>query len=1027
MTAARHFEDPTSVTQAYPSGRLRPDAEGLLRARQPRLCFRHPPLVEQYHAEFGIKDPSHRLLAPAMPFRQLDRLPDPFRLKRVGPEQQHPMRPMRQAVEFHIRLPDPASHGHALLQVPVCVLEPEGPDLGDAEADQRRRAQQVLLRPLVLRGGPGVGKSTLLEYAVTAAPDLRVSVIAGVESEISMEFGGLHQLLVPCLTQLDELPPPQRGALRVAFGQEAGPPPERFLVGLATLTLLSRAAEAQPLLCVIDDAHWLDPESAQVLGFVARRLHADRVGLIAGVGEPAAQQVFEQLASITVDGLPDAEARELLSSVAGGALNAQVVDRILADTRNNPLALVELGTQYTADQLSGRAGRPEPLPLGQRLQEHFLRQVRSLPPDAQAFALLAAADPGGERGRLWRAAAQAGLDPDTAAAETAEAGVLEFPGSSVRFRYPLLRSAVYHGASAVDRRQAHRAWSEESHQDLRAWHLAAAATAPDEELAAELQQTAERAGTRGGYAARAALLRRSAELTPDDADRARREVAVAEARLMAGDPVGAQDMLGGAGPRLTGVTARSQAHRLEGAIRFAQGDPAESARILASASQALADDDRMARDTMLLALHAATWAGPAQTREIARAARLFPRVPEVSASVGDLLLEGYSARFTLGYEASVAPFRAAVTALLADDLDSAVGLRWFGLGTAAAGSLWDDQATLDLSDRWVKMARVAGAFTTLPVALAFNAVSESMAGHFREADTRWALMREVLTMSSGPGVLGVDSSSNALLLAYRGQLTEARATGLAQVRESEARGQGGPADFGRYIVAMAGLFDGDYAAAMSNAQAVIEEDPAYTAEVTLPELIESAVLAGDYEAAATAHKTLSGRALAAGTPWALGLHARCEALLAEGADAEDSYRESISQLKRCRMAVDLARAHLLYGQWLRRAKRRRDAREQLRTAHEMFAAMGADRFAERAAAELRATGERARARTPEAAIDLTPQEARVADLAAAGASDSEIAAQLFISPSTVDYHLRKVFRKLNVTSRTQLAGRLRSA
>jgi DNA-binding CsgD family transcriptional regulator len=879
---------------------------------------------------------------------------------------------------------------------------------------------------MVLRGGPGVGKSTLLEYAVAAAPDLRVSRIVGVESEISMEFGGLHQLLVPCLAQLDDLPPPQRGALRVAFGQEAGPPPERFLVGLATLTLLSRAAEAQPLLCVIDDAHWLDPESAQVLGFVARRLYADRVGVIAAVGEPAAQQVFEQLPAITVDGLPDAEARELLRSVTGGALNAQAVDRILADTRNNPLALTELGTQYPADRLARRAAQPEPLPLGQRLQEHFLRQVRSLPPKVQAFALLAAADPGGDRGRLWRVAARAGLDPDAVWAETTTAGVLEFAGSSVRFRYPLLRSAVYHGASAGDRRAAHRALADESHPDLRAWHLAAAAVVPDEELAAELQHTAERAGTRGGYAARAALLRRSAELTPDDTRRAEREVAVAVARLMAGDPIGAQDMLGGALPRLSSATARVQAQRLQGAICFAQGNAAEAARILASASQALADDDRMARDTMLLALQAAIWAGPAQTREIAHAARAFPAAPAASASVGDLLLEGYSARFTLGYQASVEPFRAAVAALLADDLDPAEGLRWFALGAAAAGSLWDDQAAFDLSDRWVTMARAAGAFATLPVALAFHALSESMAGHFREADTRWALMREVLTMSSGPGVLGVNSRGGGLVLAYRGHLTEARETGLAQVRESEARGQGGPADIGRYIVAMADLFAGDYAAAMSHAQIVIDDDPAYTAEGTLPELIEAAVRAGEYEAAATAHKTLSERALAAGTPWALGLQARCEALLAEGPDAEGCYLESISQLRRCRMAVDLARAHLLYGQWLRRARRRRDARQELRTAHDMFAAMGADRFAAQAAAELRATGERARARTPGTAVDLTPQESRVADLAAAGASDGEIAAQLFISPSTVDYHLRKVFRKLNVTSRTQLAGQLRT-
>lgn len=877
---------------------------------------------------------------------------------------------------------------------------------------------------LVLRGGPGVGKTTLLRYAVDAAPDMRVSSIAGVESEITMEYGALHQLLLPFLPLLDVLPPPQQNALRVAFGQEPGPPPERFLVGLAALTLLSRAAEEQPLLCAVDDVHWLDPESRHVLAFVARRLYADRVGFIGASNELAPQQVPEELPAITVDGLPDAEARELLSSVAGGALNAQAVDRILAETLNNPLALVELGTAYTDDEISGRAALPEPLPLGQRLREHFLRLVRSLPPGAQEFTLLAAADPGGERDQLWRAAERAGIDPEAASAETSWAGVLEFPGNSVRFRYPLLRSAVYHGATAADRRRAHRVLGETGGSELRSWHLAAAAILPDEELAAELRRTAERAAARGGYAARAALLRRSADLTPDDGRRAEREVALAEATLMAGDPAGAQTVLDVALPRLSNTMARGQARGLEGAISFAQGDAAEAARILASAAQAFAHDDRLARDTMLGALEAAIWSGPVLTREIARLARAFPPVSGAAPSVSDLLLEGYSARFTLGYQASVQPFRAAVTALLADDLDPAVGLRWFALGTAAAGSLWDDKATFDLSDRWVNTARAAGAFTTLPVALAFHAVSDAMAGHFREADTRWATMLEVLTVTHGPAVLGVNSRSNGMVLAYRGNLAESRATGLAQVRESADRGQGGPADIGRYIAAMADLFGGDYAAAMSGALTVFENDPAYTAEGTLPELIEAAVRAGEREVAATAYETLSQRALAAGTPWGLGLRARCAALLAEGADAEDSYRESISQLERCQMVVDLARTHLLYGQWLRRAKRRRGARQELRTAYDMFDRMGAERFADLAAAELRATGEHARARTPETVASLTPQESRIADLTAAGASNSEIAAQLFISPSTVDYHLRKVFRKLSVTSRTQLAGRL---
>jgi len=877
---------------------------------------------------------------------------------------------------------------------------------------------------LALRGAPGVGKTTLLRYAAEAAPDLRVSSIVGVESEISMAFGGLHQMLVPFLPLAEQLPPLQKVALRVAFRQEDGPPPERLLVGLATLTLLSLAAGEQPLLFVVDDAHWLDIESVQVLGFVARRLYADRVGLIATVNELAEQQVLEQLPTITVDGLPDTEARELLTSVVGAVLDARTVDRILTDTRNNPLALVELATEFGPDELSGHASEPEPLPLGRRLREHFLRQVRSLPPEAQAFALLAAADPEGDRGQLWRAAAQTGIDPDTAAAETACNGVLEFPGGSVRFRYPLLRSAVYHGASAPERRRAHRALSETGNSELRAWHLAAATIIPDEGLAAELQHTAQHGGTSGGYAARAALLRRSADLTPDDARRAERELALAEARLMAGDPGGAQTVLGSALPRLSNKTAFGQAKRLEGSIRFAQGDATEAARILAGAAQALAHDDRMARDTMLLALQAAIWAGPVQAREIAHATRALRRIPERSPSVCDLLLEGYSRRFTVGYQAAVQPLRAAVTALLADDLDPAVGLRCFALGTAAAGSLWDDQAAFELSGRWVNVARAAGALATLPVALAFRAACDSMAGRFRAADTQWAMMLEVPIAKCGPGMLGAGNCGNGVLLAYRGHLAEARASGLAQVYESVGRGQVGPAGIGGYIVAMADLFGGNYAAAMSGALTVIEDDPAFTAEVALPELIEAAVRAGHREAAATAYENLSQRALAAGTPWALGLRARCAALLDGHAHAEDFYHESISQLKQCRMAVDLARAHLLYGHWLRREKRRRDAREQLRTAHDMFASMGAHRFADQAAAELRAAGESAGWRSEDTIVNLTPQQARIAELAAAGESNSEIAAHLFISPNTVDYHLRKVYKKLNVASRKQLAARL---
>jgi DNA-binding CsgD family transcriptional regulator len=890
---------------------------------------------------------------------------------------------------------------------------------------------------LVLRGGPGVGKTALLGYAIDSAPDLQVCGAAGVEAEISLDFGALYQLLVPFLPRIADLGPPRRHALRVAFGLEEGPPPSRFLVGLAALMVLSHAAEDQPVLCLVDDAQWLDAESAQALAFAARRLYADRVGMIVTMGEPATLpepatlQVFEGLPAVVVGGLPDAEAAELLRRVAGAHLDEQVARRILADTQRNPLALAELGAQFTADQLAGRASLPEPIPVSQRLEQRFLRQVRDLPAATQAFLLLAGADIAGDRVGLWRVASLAGIDADAAAAAAEAAGLVELSGSSVWFRHPLIRSVVYHGATDAQRRAAHLALAEASDSGSaagrsRAWHRAAAAIAPDEGIAAGLEEAAERESARGGYAARAALLRRAVELTPDDGRRARREVALAEAELIRGRPDTARDMVTGALPRLADDRQRGLAKRLNGAILFATGDAAAAADALEEASQALAPDDRAARDTILEATRAAIWAGPAQTRKITSAARSFPGFTGSEPTVSDLLLEGWQARFTAGYSQAVAPLRAAVAALRADELDPATGLQWFEMGVAATGSLWDDQGFIDLTGRWVHAARTLGALTELPLALAWQAFSAALAGRFQDADTRSAELRELITVSPRPGMLGVDSLSEGLLLAYRGQLAAARASGIAQIRESTARGQRKLAEFGQYIVAVADLCAGDCDAAAAAALAVIEDDTPATAELALPELIEAAARAGHRDVAGSAFETMSERALAAGTPWALGLRARCAALIDDGERAEEYYQEAVSQLQRSRAVVDLARTHLLFGQWLRRARRRRDARRELRTAWDMFTAMGADGFAGQAATELRATGERARARSPETTFDLTPREAGVADLAGAGASNNDIAAQLFISPSTVEHHLASVFRKLGITSRTQLA-RLRPA
>jgi DNA-binding CsgD family transcriptional regulator len=879
---------------------------------------------------------------------------------------------------------------------------------------------------LVLRGGPGVGKTTLVDYAVGAASGFRISAIAGVESEINLQFGAVHELLVPFLLLIDDLPVPQRQALRVAVGLEAGPPPGRFLVGLACLTLVSRAAADQPVLCAVDDAHWIDAESALVLGFVARRLYADRVGMILTVGSTGEPPAFQELPTIEVGGLPDDAAGQLLRSVAGTPLEPAVVDRVVADTERNPLALVDIGSHFTAEELAARAYLPEPIPVGRQLQERYLRRVHLLPTDVQEFLLLVAADVSGDRSRVRQAAAVAGIDTDAAESAAEAAELIEASGNWVRFRHPVIRAAVYHAASDADRRRAHhwlgQACGCHGDADEQVWHRAAAAAEPDERLAADLQAAAERARDRGAWSATAALLRRSVALTPDPGVRARREVALANAELLIGHPGTAREVAGDALPRLTDGGTRGKANVVIGDALFAQGRDVEAAEVLADASAALAADPAASADALLAALDAAMWVGPAEARKIAMMPR--PSPPGPVPRVSDLLLAGYQARFTQGYHAAAAPLRAALEALRADDLEPVTGLRWFGLGVATAGSLWDDQALMDITDRWLRVARTLGVVTALPLALTARAFADWRAGRLDQAADRWAEMRELMAASQNSGMFGIYSRSEGLLLAYRGEIARARAAGVAQIRESTARGQGLPADIGRSIVAIADLRAGQNEAAVDAAVPVIQDDLPWTAETTLPELIEAAVRSDNQQAAHSAFAILADRTRTAGTPWALGIRARCQALLDEDSDAEAAYVEAISQLGRSHAAVDLARGHLLYGQWLRRARRRRDARRQLRIAEDMFHAMGAVGFAEQAGGELRATGERARARTPETELDLTAQEARVAKLAADGSTNSEIAEQLFISPRTVEYHLGKVFRKLGVRSRTQLARRL---
>jgi DNA-binding CsgD family transcriptional regulator len=881
---------------------------------------------------------------------------------------------------------------------------------------------------IVLRGEPGIGKTALLDHVVDSARDFRLDRVEGVESEIALSFAALHQLLFPFLPGLARLPMPQKRALETAFGVVAGGAPDRFLVGLATLTLLTDAASERPLLIVVDDAQWLDRESAEVLAFVARRLYADRIALLFAVREPDRQQSpLEGLPELRLEGLPATEALELLGSVAGGGLGDRVGAQIVANTGGNPLALVELAGELTAAQLAGGSLLPDPLPLGKQLEERFLRQVLALPAETQSLLLLAAASQSADPALFRRAATHLGLDPDATAPAEDERLLLTAP--RIAFRHPLIRSAVYSGATVSERRRMHEALAAASDPavdaDQRAWHRAMASVGPDEEVASELERSATQARNRGGYAATAAFLQRAAELTPDETRNGGRLLAAAEAELMAGAPGRAETLLDQVGPRLDEPFEQAQARRLRGRIGLALARGAESAAILLSAARELSPlDARLARDAFLEAMQAAwnaeRFATGGGLQEVARAAWDAPTVDEGAMTIADLLLEGFRARLTLGFAASVPLLRRAVAALSADDLAPEEGLRWLGSGWVAASDLMDEPARHLLAQRWVRLGRSQGALTNLPTALSVLGLSQAWAGRLEASDISFAEGRELSDAIGFRGLIGWPSPHQLIVHAWRGQEGAARSAAETVKRESIEYGLGARISFVEYALAVLELSLGHYQDALDYALRVFEADPAYLGVRVLPELVEAGARSGDTDAGTAGLDRLSERALATRTPWGLGLLARSKALLAVDVEAEALYREAIDYLQAPLLAPDLARAHLLYGEWLRRQRRRVDARDQLGAALETFDAIGGEAFAERTRIELLATGARARKRTNEARAELTSQEARIARLAREGLSNPDIAAQLFISANTVAYHLRKVFRKLGITSRTEL-------
>ena len=873
----------------------------------------------------------------------------------------------------------------------------------------------------MLRGDAGIGKTVLLEWAAGQAHDMQVARVAGIQAETGMGFAGLHQLLVPFLGGLDGLPGPQRQALESAFGLVAGPVPDRFLVGLAALTLLTDAAADRPVLCLVDDAQWLDQVSVEVLGFVARRLYADRVGMLFTVREGQAT-ALAGLPQVVLGGLPAGAAGELLAISADARVDGRVSAEVVAGVAGNPLALVELAGELTAEELSGAVPLSWPLRFGGQLEELYLARVQALPVDTQTLLAVAAADPTGDPALVAKAAGQLGTGLE--ACEAAEIQRLVSWQPRVRFRHPLIRSAAYYAAPEGTRRRAHAALAgvtdPDADPDRRAWHLAEAAPEPDEDVAAELDRSASRAQARGGLAAAAAFLERAADLTPDPRRRAERTLAAAQASLQAGGFGKARDLmaLAEAGPMDEFQAAR--ADLLRGRIAFASGLGSDAPPLLLKAAKRLEPLNLdLARETYVDAWQAAFFAGylagVGDLLEVSRAARALPP-PTHPPRLVDLVLGGFALLVTDGPAAAAPVLRQATSAFASPGISDEEILRWGFVATVADEALWDDEGWR-VTIRQVQLARDVGALDQLSFLLNRMAIETVWSGDFAAATL---LIAEADAVCEATGSRFAPVAA-AMLAAFRGREAEAAPLIQSIIEQATPGGQGVSVTVAHWVAAILYNGLGRYEEALAAARQASEHEHVYVSVWALPELIEAAARTGNARVSGDALNLLTGTTRAGGTDLGLGIEARTRALLSEGEAAEGHYREAIDRLDRTRHRPELARAYLLYGEWLRRQRRRRDARDQLRTAFAMFDSMGMEAFAGRARAELRATGERARPRGPGTQSVLTAQEEQIARLVAGHLSNREIAARLFISASTVEYHLRKIFRKLGVTSRLQLA------
>ncbi|WP_199041980.1 AAA family ATPase [Glycomyces salinus] len=847
---------------------------------------------------------------------------------------------------------------------------------------------------LVLRGEPGIGKSALLDHLEhTSANRFAIVRATGSEFEGELPFAALHQLCVPILARLDELPAPERDSLRVAFGM-AEDPPDPFRVGLAALGLLSAAAADRPLLCLVDDAHWLDDASAKALAFLARRIAAEPIALLLASRDSEAVQSLDELPELALGGLSEADARALLAEAKAVTIDQRVRDRVLAEARGNPLALIELPK-------AGGFGLPTPSPVAGRVERSFRSRVTALNADARLLLTVAGADPTGDPSLLWASAELMGIDVPAASAAVESSGLARFD-TRTRFCHPLARSAAYRAAEPDQRRAAHRALAEVTDPvaapDRRAWHRAQATAGPDEDVAADLASSASRAQARGGVAAAAAFWERAAALSLDPGKQTERTIAASRTALEAGDPSAASTLLSSVDAERLDAARLAEVDLLRGRIAFVSGADGGPEHILRAARRLAETDPQRSRECHVAALEMGL--------VVSRAAGVMDRVLEASATAPPAsapdLLEALIRLSTEGHRAGVPALRRALTG------DDEGWKRAPALATMVAGELWDMDLHTSIVDWLVRTGRESGSPITIRLGLSQAAMSAVFAGDFGRAI---AAIAEEEAIADAVGDVP-QMYSRVFLAGIRGRRRE----GIDLFADAANRGVGQMVeqDPGPAAVLYNGL--ADYPAALKAAERALDKGGLLTGMV-LPELIEAAVHCGEDGTARTALASLIERTEPAGTDYALGTAAGSRALV--GGD-EDDYREAIERLRRTSLAPDLARAHLRYGEWLRRSGRRRDAREQLRTAYEQCSDIGMEAFASRAADELRATGEAARSRSEHTYDRLTMQETHIAREVATGATSKEVATRLFLSPRTVDAHLRNIFRKLGITSRRQL-------